>query len=86
MVKQGEEKSAGGIPDPPTSPPLLVIYETRDAPGVMRHETTEIDIVRAHLAVSRLFERDADVGRVWIINAVQEILRPDAGDGEKATY
>lgn len=64
------------IPPPPIQPPLLILYDTRDQPGVLRHDSTESDIVRAHRAVSRLFERD-EVVRAWIVQAVQEVLKGD---------
>ena len=76
MEKRSPAEADRPIPPPPTQPPLLVLYDTRDQPGVLRHEITETDIVRAHRAISRLFERD-DVVRAWIVHAVQEVYKGD---------
>lgn len=63
------------VPDPPEQPPLFVMYESPDDHGVVRFEISESDIVRAHRAVQRLFDRG--VRRVWIVRGIQEIVRPD---------
>ena len=41
------------IPPPPQQPPLLVLYDTRDQPGVLRHHVPEVP-ARMERALDRL--------------------------------
>ena len=68
-------QAAWPIPDPPQQAPLFVMYENPDDAAAVRFEISEGDIVRAHRAVQRLFDRG--VRRAWIVQGIQEIIRHD---------